>query len=376
MTDNDLKLEKHDDQQGLNLLFDEWLALMEDVPNRCFYHYPDWFRAYFTSRDRVDPPISFFAVRRGPVLVAVIPLQRKSTRKIGASTQLVLPVESQLYLPDVAISAAEEPGEIIALLLDTIGPRYGWAWDRFIVAQALEGSLISRALERQVGRTLRTRNIGLCSVVPVRPYDETLTRMRAKYRQNLNRSRRMIASLDNAEFAVITEMDDVLSTFEEFVELEACGWKGGKGAPRGDVLRPSAIALNEKKRRFYESAIRSFAERGAVEIFCLRAEGKLIGAEVWLVFGDTCYALKTAYDENFSRMSPGVMAFDLGYQHHAAAGNTSNINTITSTPAVDDWLPEKLQVRTYDLFNSTLRGRFFAATATIRDLLRSRSGGT
>ena len=56
MTDNNLKLEKYDDQQGLNLLFDEWLALMEYLPNRCFYHYPDWFRAYFTSRDRVSGP--------------------------------------------------------------------------------------------------------------------------------------------------------------------------------------------------------------------------------------------------------------------------------------------------------------------------------
>jgi hypothetical protein len=69
-------------------------------------------------------------------------------------------------------------------------------------------------------------------------------------------------------------------------------------------------------------------------------------------------------------MSPGVMAFDLGYQHHAAAGRAKSINTITSTPAVDEWLPDKVCVKNVDLFNSTFRGRLFAAMLAARDLIR------
>ena len=184
----------------------------------------------------------------------------------------------------------------------------------------------------------------------------------------------MIESLDDAEFSVVTEVDDVIRTFEEFIALEASGWKGGKGRPRGDIQRPSAIALNEKKCRFYESIVRAFAARGEVAIFCLSSDRKLIGAEVWLVLGRTCFALKTAYDENFSRLSPGVMAFDLGYQYHAANGKTATINTITSTPAVDDWLPQKLRIQSYDLFNSTFRGRIFGLAVTIRESLRTRFG--
>ena len=282
-----------------------------------------------------------------------------------------MPVESQLYLPDCAIAASEDPPGVIAFLLDNIARQFDWPWDRLVVADTLESSSIAAALRQLPGRTLQVRDTGTCSVVPLRPYDELLKAMRAKYRQNLNRSRRMIASLEDPEFSLVSEPADVIRAFEEFIELEASGWKGGKSHPRGDVRRPAAMALNEKKRRFYLSVVRAFAEQGAVEIPCLRSQGRLIGAEVWLILGDTCYALKTAYDERFSRLSPGVMAFDLGYQHHVATRTCKAINTITSTPAVDEWLPDKVRVQTLSLFNSSLRGRLFAAAMSLRNRLRA-----
>lgn len=370
MADTDLTLEKHDGQQGLGLLYEDWLSLMANVRNRCFYHDPDWFGAYFASREVIDPPISFFAVRREERLVAVLPLQRKPGRGPLRPTLLLMPVESQLYMTDCAIADTEDPSFIVTFVLDRIGRDHGWSWDRLSVSHTLEDSLITRALEQQKIRKCTSITKDACSIVPVGPYDELLQRMKAKYRQNLSRSKRMLASLAAAEFSVVTELDAVIRTFDEFIDLEASGWKGGKGRPRGDIQKPSAIALNEKKRRFYESAIRAFARRGEVEIFCVRAEGKLIGAEVWLALGDTCFAMKTAYDENFRRMSPGVLAFDLGYQHHAAAGDASTINTITSTPAVDDWLPDKRSVQDLNLFNSTFRGRLYAVALGIRGLLR------
>lgn len=370
MVDGNLTLEKFDGQKGLSHLYKDWLSLMGEVRARCFYHDPDWFSAYLESRHDIDPPISFFAVRRDERLVAVLPLQRKPGRGLLRPTQLLMPVESQLYMPDFAIAAAEEPSQIITFVLDKASQKYGWSWDRFTVSHTLQNSLIAGALFTQTGRKLRTRISGACSVVPIRSYDDLLKSLKAKFRQNLNRARRMIASLDGAEFSVVTEVDEVVRTFEEFIELEASGWKGGKGEPRGDIISPAAIALNTKKRRFYQSAIRAFALRREVEIFCLRVEGKLIGAEIWLVLGETCFAMKSAYDEDFSRMSPGVMAFDLGYQRHAAAGDAKTINTITSTPAVDYWLPNKLSVQNVDLFNSTFRGRLYASALAVRELIR------
>lgn len=372
MPESNLKLEKYDGQEGLSLLYKDWLLLMENVHNRCFYHDPDWFSAYFSSREVIEPPISFFAVRRGGELVAVVPLQRKPGLRLTQPTLLMVPVESQLYMPDCAIAATEDPSRIVTYVLDNISREFGWSWDRLTVSHTLQDSLIARALTRQSARKFLTDTKGACSIVPIRPYEALLKRMKAKFRQNLNRAKRKVASLEAAEFSVAMEFGDVIRTFEEFIVLEASGWKGGKGQPRGDVKKPSAIALNEKKRRFYDFVIRAFAVRRKAEIFCVRVDGKLIGAEVWLVLGDRCFAMKTAYDESFSRMSPGVIAFDLGYQRHAAAGVATSINTITSTPAVDDWLPEKLSIQNIDVFNSTIRGRLMAAGLTIRNWMRRR----
>ena len=127
-----------------------------------------------------------------------------------------------------------------------------------------------------------------------------------------------------------------------------------------------AIALGNQKRRFYEAAIRRFSKRNEVEIYCLRVEGKLIGAEVWLLQGDTCVALKTAYDEDYSNLSPGVLAFDLGYQHHAKRNTAKTINTITDTAAVNDWQPDRLQYLNHAVFNKTFRGRLLRVKSAFR----------
>ena len=345
MTNDELELRKFDADSGLDALYDDWLALVESESARCFYNDPDWFRCYLRSRAPLEPPVTFFGAYRAGELVAVLPLQRLPASRPWGRRIVRMPVESQLQLPDCAVRESEDAASVIAFILDRMQSEYGWNWDSLVVGDALEDSRIAQTLERLPGRSLNSRQSGECSVVPLRPYDETLAGMKAKFRQNLNRARRMIAALDDADFSIVTRVEDVDRVFQEFIELEAAGWKGGKGKTRGDIARPAAIALNAKKRRFHEAAVHAFAVRGAVEIFCVRAAGKLIGAEVWLVTGETCYALKTAYDEAFRKLSPGVMAFDLGYQQHAGRPETTRVNTITATAAVDDWLPEKIGVR-------------------------------
>jgi hypothetical protein len=86
--------------------------------------------------------------------------------------------------------------------------------------------------------------------------------------------------------------------FEEFLALEAGGWKG---------KRRSALVTDRYHTAFAREAVSNLAEVDAVRIHTIDINGKAIAAVVVLMMGGEAYTWKTAYDENYSRYSPGKL---------------------------------------------------------------------
>ena len=131
-----------------------------------------------------------------------------------------------------------------------------------------------------------------------------------------------------------------------------------------------AIKLDANKHSFYRQVITSLAHRGVVELHCLRIEGRLIAARVWLVLNDCAYAMKTAYDEHYGKFSPGMLTFDRAYKHQAEKGNIRYINPILQQPALKGWQPTTVWYKNHICFNTTLKGRLVALAYSILALLR------
>ena len=84
----------------------------------------------------------------------------------------------------------------------------------------------------------------------------------------------------------------------EFIELENSGWKGTNG---------SAIASNPTTRRFYELMCAGLSSRGLVRIYEMRFNEKLIASDLGFIMNGAFFSVKVAYDESFSRYSPGQL---------------------------------------------------------------------
>jgi CelD/BcsL family acetyltransferase involved in cellulose biosynthesis len=91
--------------------------------------------------------------------------------------------------------------------------------------------------------------------------------------------------------------DEAASGLQEFLRLEASGWKGRRG---------TALAATARTRAFAEAALAGPAA-ASVAVDVLRLDGVTIAAAVHLIAGPNAAAFKCAYDEAWSRMSPGVL---------------------------------------------------------------------
>lgn len=84
----------------------------------------------------------------------------------------------------------------------------------------------------------------------------------------------------------------------EFLALEAGGWKGAAG---------SALSCAPATARLFRDALAGAARRGKLERRTLRLDGQPLAMLASFVTPPGAFAYKTAFDERFSRFSPGVM---------------------------------------------------------------------
>ncbi|MGH7004651.1 MAG: GNAT family N-acetyltransferase, partial [Alphaproteobacteria bacterium] len=92
--------------------------------------------------------------------------------------------------------------------------------------------------------------------------------------------------------------EDIRHKLEDFLALEASGWKGKRG---------SAMAVDRFRAAFAREAVNNLARRDLARIHTLELDGKVIAVLIVFVEAGEAWTWKTAYDETLSAFSPGVL---------------------------------------------------------------------
>jgi hypothetical protein len=116
--------------------------------------------------------------------------------------------------------------------------------------------------------------------------------------RELRRQWRKLDRLGELSYNVARQPADIRLRMEEFLLLEAAGWKG----------RGRTAMINDRYRAaFAREAISNLAETDGVRIHTLDLDGRAIASMIVFMTGGEAYTWKTAYDEAFARYSPGKL---------------------------------------------------------------------
>ena len=119
----------------------------------------------------------------------------------------------------------------------------------------------------------------------------------AKKLKELRRQRHRLAEHGEVAFAVARTPDEVARALENFLTLEASGWKAERG---------TALAQDDGDAAFIRRAVTALAESGQCEIGTLRAGATPAAAAIVLRHLDRAFYFKLGVDERFAKFSPGV----------------------------------------------------------------------
>jgi CelD/BcsL family acetyltransferase involved in cellulose biosynthesis len=154
--------------------------------------------------------------------------------------------------------------------------------------------------------------------------------------RELYRRRRRLEERGAVAFSVIGDPRDIESALEEFLALEASGWKGSRGA----LLRDDDLAC------FAREATRQMARGRQCQIARLALDGAPIAMGILFQSGDQAYFWKIAFDECFRAFAPGV---DLVHRLTGLLASRDDIAltdscAIAHHPMIDRFWPDRLGV--------------------------------
>jgi CelD/BcsL family acetyltransferase involved in cellulose biosynthesis len=120
-------------------------------------------------------------------------------------------------------------------------------------------------------------------------------------RKKLRQHRRRLEEKGKLELKVCNTPEAVGQAFEDFLRLEAAGWKGRRG---------TALLCDQAEAAFVRGMVAALAERGNAAVHALYLDGKPVSMQIVLRAGPAAFTWKTAYDEALHDFSPGMLLLE------------------------------------------------------------------
>lgn len=274
------------------------LAARAGTPNPFF---EPWYLLPGLTRFDPQERIHIAALMRGDCPEALAPLQRARRYGQHPLPHLAVWLHANAFLgaPLVAEGAEEAFWEA---LLDWADRNAGVAAFLHAAALPLETALaealiaVSVRQSRQVVLVHREERAMLAS--PLGPAAYLEHALPGKKRKELRRQQARLAEQGTISIARHTDAQGVAPWIEQFLALEAKGWKGSAG---------SALACAGETAGLFREAMTAAAERGCLERLSLELDGAPIAMLATLIAPPGAFSYKTAFDERYARFSPGVL---------------------------------------------------------------------
>ncbi|HEX8963365.1 MAG TPA: GNAT family N-acetyltransferase [Rhodocyclaceae bacterium] len=336
--------------EGLEGLAHDWNLLAEALRDARFYHRHPWLGSYLRHLERDAGAVNFFAFRRAGRAIAIFPL-RHTVRVVAGIPLRVweLPVERHMDLCDALVARSEDSAALLGALVAELA-RQPEPWDALHLPNLLDGSVALRALQAapvsfvHLARTATSMHFH-CADLETALRDTT-----PQFIRNLRRQRRKLDGLGTVQAALVREPDALEAALEDFLRIEASGWKGTRGCR-------SAIALNPHVEAFYREVARRFGADRNCAINLLRLDGKTIAAQYALIDGRRMNLLKIAYDEAYAAEAPGSRLLHDVLAWCCASGEIDELSLVTGPQwAQGRWNPETQDVWSAYVFNASPRG--------------------
>lgn len=349
---------------GLAALTETWDDVYRQLPRPRFFHHHAWLNAYLNHLESDPDSVHFFVFRDETGPLAILPVKYRVRTKLGVRLgEFTLLHHSHVQLNDIVYAGGADINVLLDRWIEHLRSERDTRWDVIMFRFVLEESRLAAVKGDRVWSREISRFTGCDYIACDMSYEEFSRRLSRNFSANLRKARNRLMKEANVEFLAVSRPEELALCFQEFLELEASGWKGAGGTGTAIMLHPEFVA-------FYRALMEQFGALGRMRINCLKINGRVVAAQFCLLDADTIYLLKIGYDEHWSRISPGNLLLEHVIKEGTDGKAFRYVNLITDAGWHRDWYPSQYQVFNVILFNFTLAGFLFRLSREIKRRLR------
>jgi len=324
--------------------------------------YLPWYLSWYENF-QTEGAMETWLFSRGEAYQGIAPLMRRRERWIGYSCEVLRSASnSQSLYWDLV---GHDPDVVLDALCCEL-KRRSEEWDLVCLSRVPEQSfLVEHGRELSSGYGLRSRTllIGENRIIPVHTGWDTWTAGNRGLAKALRHQMRLLKKQGDLQFQSIHNTENLEDHLSTFFTIEAAAWKGTVGA---------AILHHEQQRWFYINLARRAAESGQLALHFLRLDDRVLAGLFCLCIGDTCYFLKTGYDADYRRHSPGNLILFKALEQCFAdpAIHYADLGPIHPGDWKERWKGENRKLFEVMLFGSSFAGRSLYHLVGLRQALR------
>jgi CelD/BcsL family acetyltransferase involved in cellulose biosynthesis len=181
------------------------------------------------------------------------------------------------------------------------------------------------------------------------------TGISGKHKKELRRLERRLADMGKLEYRALGADEAAGPWIERFLALEASGWKGRDG---------TALAAQPGSRIFFVEASELAHRRGQLQMLEMTLDGVTIATKCNYTGGDGVFMFKIAYDEAYSKFSPGLLLELFNMQYLESPGH--GLAWVDSCAKTEHFMAERLWSERRMLGDYSICGRGLIARTIVR----------
>jgi CelD/BcsL family acetyltransferase involved in cellulose biosynthesis len=342
-------LKQYDNFTDIRHLKDQWNELAAKQANPLMSY--EWYSSAAEAFHSEDT-LLVFCIFENNRLTAAAPLYRDSRKSENYRLQII--GSRTLYEPGGFLYAT--PQYLNALLKAVTNSGYPVIFNRLLKDDLVHSSLYSN---NALTTTITAASSQYLDINV--DFDHYLSGLSSKRRSDLRRYRRRAESLGKIDFSISHMTANTIGNdLDIFYRIENACWKGEKA---------SSILQNQNMQTFMNGFFHQVVEKKQAIIGQLLIDKRPIAGNLSIIAHNRLWTIKIGYDEQFSRISPGILLTHemIRFSHDKQMTGFEFLGS--SEEWINLWKPRNREYITYLYYPYTMRGLYGFLTDSGRRLM-------
>ncbi len=364
MPSTELSLDIYQGTQALKKLFDTWSHITMQPLRSAYYSLPEWHQAFIQNRCHSPTETVFFLYKINGEPAAIFPLTSVTESQFGLRmTNLHFTIEDYFGMLDIIVFKEAifdySLQDIIKLAQHKIPDK---SINALILKYTVNNSNADILFKREKNRVVHYAHHET-NYVNTESREVYLSRLAGKHKRNLRRHEKNIKKNGRLDFVVVTDKNQMVTEYENFVALEATGWKGQNSYQ-------STLAGNQAEYNFYRDVTMKLADKDKAQLNILKLNDTILAMQIAFIANETFYIAKITYNESFAKYSPGSLLMHATFKMCCDNPAITRASFITNYEWNKLWGIESVDVYYNAYYTDSFTSRFAYAICYLLQKLR------